>query len=92
MEQKEKKNWKTVLTNRKDKTEWVFPTLAVGSFSGVVVEMTGLDEETGEGVGTVVIGNVDKPTGVLKRTWQLRNFTPVDGTIEKVEVAKKVKA
>ena len=92
MEQKEKKNWKTVLTNRKDKTEWVFPTLAVGLFSGIVVNMTGKEPETGEGVGMVMITEGDRQEGTIKRTWQLQNFTPVDGTIKKVEVPKKVKA
>jgi len=86
---KEKKVWQNSLANRVDKTTWEFPTLAVGNYSGVVVQMTGRDAETNEGVGEVLIGNSDKPTGVTKRTWQLQNFTPVDGVIEKIEVTEK---
>lgn len=89
---KVKKQWKTVLTNRVDKTEWSFPTMAVGNFSGIVVEMTGKEPETGEGVGRVLIADGDRREGMIKKTWQLQNFTPVDGTIEKVEVVKKAKA
>jgi hypothetical protein len=46
-----KKEVTTVLTNRIDKEEWVFPTMAASNFSGLVVEVTGRDPETGEGVG-----------------------------------------
>ena len=88
----EKKQWKTVLTNRVDKKEWEFPTMAVGNYSGIVVEMTGKEPETGEGIGKVLIADGDRYEGQIKRTWQLHNFTPVDGTIEKVEVVKKEKA
>lgn len=91
-EKAEKKQWKTVLTNRVDKKEWVFPTMAVGNHSGIVVEMTGKEPETGEGIGKVLITEGDRQEGTIKRTWQLQNFTPVDGKIEKVEVVKKAKA
>jgi hypothetical protein len=89
---KEKKKWTTVLTNRIDKEEWVFPTMAASNFSGLVVEVTGRDPETGEGVGTVLIGDSDRPIGTIKKTWQLHNFTPIDGAIEKVEVTNKSKS
>ena len=89
---KEKKKWTTVLTNRVDKKEWVFPTMAASNFSGLVVEVTGRDPETGEGVGTVLIGDSDRPIGTIKKTWQLHNFTPIDGTITKVEVTNKSKS
>lgn len=85
---KEKKNWKTVLVDRVDLKEWVFPTLAVGNYSGIVVEITGRDPETGEGIGTVMVKEGDRYEGQVKRTWQLQNFTPVTGRIEKVEVVK----
>jgi hypothetical protein len=90
-QQKEKKQWKTVLLNRVDKTEWNFPTLAVGGFSNAVVLMHGVDPETGEGHGTVVVSGGDQKEGMIKRTWRLNNFTPVDGEITKVEVEKKEK-
>jgi hypothetical protein len=92
MKTKEKKQWKSVLVNRVDKTEWTFPTKAVGTYSGIVVEMTGRDLETGEGIGRVLITEGDRHEDTIKRTWQLQNFIPVDGTIEKVEILKKEKA
>jgi hypothetical protein len=88
---KEKKQWKMVLVDRVDLTEWVFPTMAVGNYSGIVVNITGRDPETGEGVGTVLIKEGDRYEGQLKNTWQLHNFTPVTGRIEKVEVETKKK-
>lgn len=91
-ERKENKQYKSILTNRVDKSEWKFPTKSVGNFSGIVVEMHGIDNEANEGHGTVLIGDSDRPVGTIKKTWQLHNFTPVDGTIEKVEVVKTAKA
>jgi len=91
-EQKENKQYKSILTNRVDKSEWTFPTKAVGNFSGIVVEMHGIDNEANEGHGTVLIGDSDRPVGTIKKTWQLHNFTPVDVTIEKVQVVKPAKA
>lgn len=89
METKEKKQWRKVLTDRVDKTEWVFPTMAVGTYSGIVVMMHGIDPETGEGHGTVRITEGDRKEGDIKKTWQLKNFIPVDGVISQVEVEKK---
>jgi hypothetical protein len=88
-QEKEKKSWKTVLVDRVDKSEWAFPTMAVGNHSGIVVEMTGKEPETGEGVGRVLIADGDRHEGMIKKTWQLHNFTPVDGRIERVRVEPK---
>jgi hypothetical protein len=85
---KEKKKWKITLVDRVNKKEWDFPTLAVGGHSGIVVEMTGRHPETGEGIGRVVVPDGDRYEGQIKQTWQLQNFTPVDGRIERVEILK----
>lgn len=87
----QKKQWETKLVNRVDKSEWVFPTKAVGNISGIVVEMICRDPETGEGHGTVLVKDGDRHEGQFKKTWQLQNFTPVDGDIVKVEKVTKAK-
>jgi hypothetical protein len=87
---KEKKQWKTVLVDRVDKSEWTLPTLAVSTYSGVVVNMMKIDPDTGEGIGEVVVKASHFKEGDFRRTWQMRTFVPVDGKLEKVGVIKKV--
>jgi len=84
----EKKKWKNTLVDRVDKDVWDFPTLAVSTYSGVVVNMTKIHPDTGEGIGEVVVKASHFKEGDVRRTWQIRTFVPVDGRIERVEVLK----